>query len=70
MTTSIKAKLWNGRTNKQCIGIIKSVSKFVSKLIKYSILFRDILTCLGHDYRNALLITSYLVAIGISIIIG
>ena len=41
----------------------KIVSKFVAKLI----LFKGILTFLGLDYRDALLITLYLVVIGISI---
>ena len=45
----------------------KIVSKFVAKLIKYMILFKDILTIIGLDYRDASLITSYLVVIGISI---
>ena len=46
----------------------KIVSKFVAKLIKYMILFKDILTLLGLDYRDASLITLYLVVIiGISI---
>ena len=45
----------------------KIVSKFVAKLIKYMILFKDILTFLGLDYRDASLITLYLVVIGISI---
>ena len=45
----------------------KIVSKFVAKLIKYIILFKDILTFLGLDYRDASLITLYLVEIEISI---
>ncbi len=32
----------------------KTVSKFVAKLFKYKILFKDILTFLGLDYINAL----------------
>ena len=32
-------------------------SKFVAKLLKYMILFKDIFTFLGLDYRDALLIT-------------
>ena len=43
------------------------VSKFVAKLIKYIILFKEILTILGLDYRDASLITLYLVVIGSSI---
>ena len=56
--------------NKQNNNVKKSnkiVSKFVAKLIKYIILFKDIVTFLGLDYRDALLITLYLVVIGISI---
>ena len=45
----------------------KIVSKFVAKLIKYTILFRDIQTFIGLDYGDAPLITLYLVVIGISI---
>ena len=43
------------------------VSIFVAKLIKYMILFRDILKFLGLDYRDVSLITLYLVVMGISI---
>ena len=53
MTTSIK-----------CISLKKNLSKFVAKLIKYMILFKDTLTLLGHAYRDASLITLYLVVIG------
>ncbi len=42
-----------------------NVSKFVVKLHK--ILFKDILTFLGLDYRGALLITLNFVFLGISI---
>ena len=45
----------------------KVVSKYVAKLIKYMILVKDILTFLGLHYRDASLITVYLVVIGISI---
>ena len=38
-----------------------------AKLITYTILFKDILTFLGLDYRDGSLITLYLVAIGISL---
>ena len=41
-------------------------SKFVAKLIKYMILFKNILTFLGLDYRDASLFTLYLVVIEIS----
>ena len=47
--------------------VYKIVSKFVAKLIKYMLLFKDILTFLGVDYRDALLIILYLFVIGISI---
>ena len=43
------------------------VSKFVEKLLKYRIMFRDILTCLGLNYIDALLIRLYFVVLGISI---
>ena len=46
---------------------IKIVSKFVEELLKNRIMFKDILTFLGLDYRDALLITLYFVVIGISI---
>ena len=45
----------------------KIVTKFVAKLIKYMIVFKDILTFLGLEYRDASLITLYLVVIVISI---
>ena len=45
----------------------KIVSKFVEKLLKYRIMFKDILTFLGLDYRDASLITLYLVVIEVSI---
>ena len=41
--------------------------KFVAKLPKYMILFKGILTFLGLAYRDALLVTLYLVVIGIGI---
>ena len=46
----------------------KIVSKFVAKLLKYRIMFKDILTCLLLDYRDALLLTMYFdfVVLGIS----
>ena len=43
------------------------VSKFVENLLKYRILFKVILTFLGLDYRDALLIIFYFVVLGISI---
>ena len=45
----------------------KIVSKFVEKLLKYRIMFKDILTFLEFDYRDASLITVYFVEIEISI---
>ena len=39
----------------------------VTKLLKFRILFKDILTFLGLDYRVALLIILYFVVPGISI---
>ena len=44
----------------------KITREFVAKLLKYRILFKDILTFLGLDYRDALLIILYLIVIGIS----
>ena len=41
-------------------------TKFVAKLFKYRILFKNILIFLGIDYRDASLIILYLVVIGIS----
>ena len=41
----------------------KILSKFNEKLLKYKIMFQDILTFLGLDYRDASLLTSYLVVI-------
>ena len=46
---------------------IKIVSKFVEKLLKYRIIFRDILTFLELDYIDALPITLYSVDTGITI---
>ena len=45
----------------------KIVSKCVAKLLRYRILFKDILAILRHDYRYVSLIISYFVVIGISI---
>ena len=46
---------------------IKIVSEFVEKLLKNRIIFKDILTFFGLDYRDASLITLYFVVLGISI---
>ena len=46
---------------------IKIVGKFVEKLLKNRIMFMDILTFLGLDYRVASLIILYFVVPGISI---
>ena len=45
------------------------VSKFIEKLVKYRVLFKDILTFLGLDYRGSSLLKLYLgkIVIGISI---
>ncbi len=40
----------------------KIVSRFGQKLLKYKIIFKDILTLLALDYRDASPITLYLVA--------
>ena len=45
----------------------KIVSKFVAKRIKYRILFKEILTFLGLDYRDASLVLLNLIVIEISI---
>ena len=42
----------------------KILSKFVAKLQKYKRLFKDILTYLGLDYRDALLTTLNRIVIG------
>ena len=44
----------------------KIVSIFVEKLIKYRIMFKDMLTCLVLDYRDASLISPYFVVLGVS----
>ena len=41
----------------------KIVSKFVEKLLKYWIVFKDKLTFFGLDYRDAPLITLYFVVL-------
>ena len=45
----------------------KIVSKIDEKLLEYRIMFKDILTFLGLDYRDGLLKTLYIVVLGISI---
>ena len=51
------------------LSLNKIVSKFVAKVLKYRLLFKpkDILTFLGLEYRDALLITLYLVVLEIII---
>ena len=49
----------------QFLCLKKIISKFVAN--KYRKLFKDILTHLVLDYRDASLITVYLVVIGISV---
>ena len=46
---------------------IKILIKFVQKLFKYRIMFKNIFTFLGLDYRDALLKTLYFVVLVISI---
>ena len=46
---------------------IKIVSKFVEKLLKNRIMFKDILTFLGLAYRGASLITLYFFILRINI---
>ena len=46
---------------------IKIFIKFVKKLLKYRIMFKDKLKFLGLYYRDALLITLYFVVLEISI---
>ena len=42
------------KQNNQCTRKSKIVSKFVTKLLKYRILIKDILTFLALDYMEAL----------------
>ena len=66
MTTFIKANINTCRVselNNQNI----IVSKFVEKLLKYRILFKNIPTLLGLYYRDASLMTLYFVILGSSI---
>ena len=75
MTTSIKAKLGNGGTNEhlqlnQYVNVHshnKFLRKYVEKLLKYRIMFKDIPTLLGFDYRITSLLMLYFVFMGISI---
>ena len=53
-------------TKYKCIRFDKIMRKFVAKLLKYRILFKDILTFLGLDYRDASLVIVYHIVIGIS----
>ncbi len=46
---------------------ISKITNYHAKLLKYMIMFKEILTFLGLDYRANSLITLYLVVIGISI---
>ena len=52
-----------------CMNVNKIISKFVAKLLKYRLLFKDILTFLGLDYRDATLTlkTMNLILLGINI---
>ena len=47
--------------------LIKILIKFVEKLLKYRVMFKDILTFLGLDYRVAPLITLYFDVPGMNI---
>ena len=47
------------------IGLSKILRKFVAKLLKYRILFKDILKFLGLDYWEASLIILYSVVLGL-----
>ena len=47
---------------------IKILNKYVEKLLKYRLIFKDIFTFLGLDYRDASLITLYFLVLGISIL--
>ena len=53
-------------TKYKYISFDKIIRKYVVKLFKYRKLFKDILTFLGLDYRDASLIILYLFVIGIS----
>ena len=53
-------------TKHENIRFDKIIRKFVAKLLKYRILFKDILTFLILDYRDASLIILNLIVIGIS----
>ena len=66
MTSSIKSEALKLK-DKRKLTLVEKVSKFVAKLSKYIILFKDILTYLELDYRDASLVTLYLVVIGTSI---
>ena len=54
----------NLKAEHKCINLNKIVSKFVAKLLKYMMLFKDIHTFSSLDYRYASRITFYLVVIG------
>ena len=41
----------------------QNLGKFFAKLLKYMLLFKDVLTFLGLDYRNASLMTFYFVVL-------
>ena len=55
--------------NQNIIKVVRNkiVSISVEKLLKYRILFNDILTVLRFDYTDSSLITMYFVVLGISI---
>ena len=45
----------------------KLESKFIEKLLKYKLMFKDILSFLCLDYKDASLLTLYFAVLGISI---
>ena len=55
------------QTNTCSVSELKIGSKFVEKLLKYRIVFYNILTFLGLDYRDDSLITLYIIVVGIRI---
>ncbi len=50
------------------MSLYKIISKYVAKLLKYIILFKDLLTFLGIDYGYASFIILYLIVIWNSIL--
>ena len=80
ITTYIKAKLYNPTVRQKNLNIFgisnsrNSIYYFrckilyvVAKLIKYIMLYNEISTPIGYDYKDASLLSLYLVVIGIAI---